>query len=305
MSAPSEAVRARLAGINGGSFTEKLIRVTFTLGTPGATFPGTQTNRLVLQGLRTSVKVTSVNRQGILASIEVWGMKADDMNALTVAWSAPDGVILENSLVIEVGDKTRMSEIFRGALYAGQPNYAGAPEVTFVGQAMGGYLQAITPFPDTSWNGSIAIVEMVKKILSGTDFSVVDGGATGTLSNPKFTGSRWQQMETACEATNTDWYVQGKNVILCAQNRPLSDIPAIILSPNTGLIGYPVIDRAGLMVKALFDPALACGSALEIRQSIVPYANGKWFPQKVDHMLEANLPDGKWESEMFCLRIES
>jgi hypothetical protein len=254
-----------------------------------------------------SAKVTSVNRQGILAAIEIWGMRMEDMNALTVAWSAPDGVIIENSLVIEVGDKNSLgqtSELFRGAMFAGQPNYASAPEVTFAAQAMGGYMQAITSFPDTSWNGSVSILQIVKKLLDGTYFTVVDGGVTATLTNPKLTGSRWQQIETACESTNTDWYVQGKNVILCKQNLPLSEIPSIILSPNTGLIGYPVIDRAGLMVKSLFDPALACGSAIEIRNSIVPYANGKWFPQKVDHMLEANLPNGKWESEMFCLRIE-
>src|SRR5690606_2128453 len=109
-------------------------------------------------------------------------------------------------------------------------------EVTFDAQAMGGYIEAITPHPDSSWNGPVTILKMVEKIMEGADFTIIDGGAKGVLTNPVFKGSRWQQMETACESTYTDWYVQGKNIILCAQNEPLSKIPAIILSANTGLI---------------------------------------------------------------------
>lgn len=305
MSAVPDSVRARMGSNGTGSFTEKLIRLTFILASKGATFPGTQSNKLVIQGLRTAAKVTTVNRQSTLAALSVWGMRMEDMNALTVAWSAPGSLTLNNSLIIEAGTKDKFSEVFRGTLFEAQPNYEGAPEVTFDAQAMGGYFAAIEVHPDNSWKGSVTVLDMVKKIMEGTDFTVVDGGAKGTLSNPKFTGSRWQQMQTACESTNTDWYVVGKDLVLCPFNKPKTEVPALILSPATGLIGYPRLERAGLVVRSLFDPALTCGTTIEVRNSIVPYANGKWFPQKVEHMLEANLPNGRWESESYCLRVEA
>jgi hypothetical protein len=287
----------------GGSFTEKLMRATFIITREGAQFPSGNGNKLVLQGLRMSAKVTTVNRQSMISSIEIWGMKNEDMNALTVAWSAPNGIVLDNSLIIEAGDRTRMSEVFRGTLIEAQPNYSSSPEVSFVAQAMGGYFAAVETFPDSSWQGSVSIFDIATKILKGTEYTVVDGGAKGVLSNPKFTGSRWQQLGTACESTRTDWYVIGNKIVLCDFNTPLTEIPAIILSPASGLIGYPRLERAGLVAQAIFDPALACGTAVEIRGSIVPYANGRWFPQKVTHSLEANMPNGRWESEMFCLRV--
>jgi hypothetical protein len=303
MAATPEAVLARMGTGSGGSFREKLIRVTFILASKGATFPGTQSNQLVIQGLRTSAKVTTVNRQSTLSALSIWGMRMEDMNALTVAWSAPGSLTLNNSLIIEAGTRDKFSEVFRGTIFEAQPNYDSAPEVTFDAQAMGGYFAAIDVFPDTSWSGSVSIVDMARKILAGTTFNVVDGGAEGTLTNPKFTGSRWQQLGIACESTQTDWYVVGNDVVLCPFNKPKTDVPALVLSPNTGLIGYPRLERAGLVVKSLFDPALTCGTPIEIRNSIVPYANGRWFPQKVEHMLEANLPNGKWESESYCLRV--
>ena len=287
----------------GSSFTEKLMRATFIITKEGAQFPSGGGNKLVLQGLRMSAKITTVNRQSMLATIEIWGMKNEDMNALTVAWSAPNGVVLDNSLIIEAGDGMKMSEVFRGTLTEAQPNYSSAPEVSFIAQAQGGYFAAVEVFHDNSWNGTVSIVEMATKILSGTGYSVVDGGAKGVLSNPKFTGSRWQQLGTACESTKTDWYVIGDKIVLCAFNTPLTDIPAIILSPASGLIGYPRLERAGLVAQSIFDPALTCGTAIEIRGSIVPYANGRWFPQKVTHTLEANMTNGKWESEMYSLRV--
>ena len=305
MSAVPDAVRARMATNGNGSFKEKLIRVTFILAAKGATFPGTQSNRLVIQGLRTAAKVTTVNRQSTLSALSIWGMRMEDMNALTVAWSAPGSLTLNNSLIIEAGTKDKFSEVFRGTIFEAQPNYENAPEVTFDAQAMGGYFAAIDSHPSNSWNGSVTILDMVKKILQGTDFTVVDGGATGTLMNPKFTGSRWQQLGTACESTKTDWYVVGNDVVLCPFNKPKTEVPSIILSAATGLIGYPRLERAGLVVKSLFDPALTCGTPIDIRNSIVPYVNGKWFPQKVEHMLEANLPNGQWMSESYCLRVEA
>ncbi len=36
--------------------------------------------------------------------------------------------------------------------------------------------------------------------------------------------------------------------------------------------------------------------------SIVPSANGDWYPYSMVHVLDANLPGGLWQTNMACNR---
>ncbi len=141
--------------------------------------------------------------------------------------------------------------------------------------------------------------------MQGTEFTVVNAGANGVLQSPYQPGTRWEQLTAACAAANADWYALGKQIILTAFGKPRTDQPSAILAKGTGLIGYPSFERAGLLVQCLFDPAILCGTPVDIRNSPVPGANGLWFPQAVDHLLESNMPDGRWQSLLYCLPVRS
>jgi hypothetical protein len=48
------------------------------------------------------------------------------------------------------------------------------------------------------------------------------------------------------------------------------------------MLGYPVFGRDGLTVQAIYQPAFSCGVPIEIKDSIVPHVNGRWFPARDD-----------------------
>jgi hypothetical protein len=284
------------------SFALKVLRVTLILAGEGAKFPGTQSNKLTLTGLTATAKVKSVNRLSTTADVEIYGMKRQDMDAVTVAWATPP-IILDHVMIVEADSGNGFLEVFRGTIIEAQPNYAAAPNVSLTIQARTGYFQQVSPASPISWDGDVTIVNAAKAILDGSGFAVVDGGAKGVLQSPYFAGTRWEQLSNACAASNTDWYVLGNQVLLTAFGKPRDQQPTVVLARETGLIGYPSYERVGLAVRCLFDPAILCGAPIEIRGSIVPSANGKWFPQVADHLLEGNTVDGAWESRLFCLRV--
>src|SRR5690606_5904751 len=116
-------------------------------------------------------------------------------------------------------------------------------------------------------------------------------------------GTLYDQLQQACGAANVDFYVQGQEILVTPQGLPRQQQPTLVLSPESGLIGYPMYERAGLNVTCLYNQAVLCGSPVEIRGSIVPSANGRWYPYASQHLLECEKPGGKWHSHLFCLRV--
>ena len=284
------------------SFTQKRLRVTLIMAGANSVFPGTNNNTLILENLRVSTRVQGVARLTTQADIRIFGMKAADMDALTVAWANPP-VVLDHLVILEADSGKGYVQVFKGTIIEAQPNYGSAPNVSFDLLAVTGYFQKINPAEPTSYPASADIGTIAARFATQMNLAFENGGAFGTLSEGAyFWGSLWDQLAQACEATNTDFYVFGDKLLITAAGEPSTDQPAVILTPQSGLIGYPAYERSGLLVTAIFDPAFLFGVPLEIKSS-VPSATGRWYPFSLAHFLESNMPKGQWMTQMQCLRV--
>lgn len=284
------------------SFTQKRLRVTLVMAGANSVFPGTNSNTLVLENMRVSAKVQAVARLATQADIRIHGLKAADMNALTVAWANPP-VVLDHLVILEADNGDGYVQVFKGTITEAQPNYKGAPDVSFDLLAVTGYFHKINPAEPRSYPAAADIDTIVGGLAADMGFAYENGGAFGTLNEGAyFWGTLWDQLAQACQATNTDFYVFGDTILITEAGKPSKEQPAVLLNKDTGLIGYPCYERSGLLVAAIFDPAFLCGTPLEI-QSAVPSATGRWYPYSLLHVLESRTPRGQWLSQMQCLRV--
>lgn len=284
------------------SFTAKRLRVTLIMADGNSVFPGTNSNTLIIENLRMSVQLQSVARLATHADIRIFGMLQADMNALTVAWALPP-IVLNNLVIVEADKGAGFVQVFRGTITEAQPNYQAAPNVHFQVIAQTGYFQQINAAPPSSYPAATNIGVVAADLAQQMGFTFTNGGADGTLNaGAYFWGSLWDQLADACAATNTDFYVQNENILITKSGLPGSEQPAVVLNPVTGLIGYPMFERAGLVVNALFDPIFLCGVPLDI-QGDVPAANGRWYPYALNHYIEANVPHGQWITQMNCTKV--
>ena len=284
------------------SFTEKKLRVTLILADANSTFPGTNSNTLIIDEMRISAQIQAVARLSTQADIRIFGMLAADMDALTIAWSQPP-VVLDNIVILEADSGNGYVQVFKGTMIEGQPDYQSAPDVSFNLLASTGYFQKINPAEPTSYPAAADIDTIAAGFAADMGFAFVNGGAFGNLAEGAyFWGSKWDQFASACAATNTDFYIIGDTLLITAANLPNDQQPAVILTPASGLIGYPMFERAGLRVSALFDPALTCGVPIEIGGDI-PAANGRWYPYSLIYFLESKKPNGQWLAQMMCNRV--
>jgi hypothetical protein len=280
---------------------EKLLRVTLILAGSGSTFPGTNSNTLILSNLRVTATVQAVARLAVQADISIYGMLRADMDALTVAWANPP-IVRDHIVILEANSGDGWTQVFKGTILEAQPDYQSAPDVFFRLQAITGYFQKINAAAPNSYQGAVKIGAVVADLAGKMGFTYTDGGATGVLNSPYLSGSLFDQLQQACQAAQADFYIQGDTILVTPQGLPRKQQPSLVLNADSGLIGYPSYERAGLNVVAIFDPAILCGSPIDI-QSIVPSASGRWYPYSTQHLLESKMPDGAWFSKMFCLRV--
>lgn len=293
------------------SFSEKQLRITFILSGTNQVFAGTNSNTLRVTGLRMSTRVKAVARLSTQMEARVYGMKAEDMNALTVAWANPP-VVLDHLVILESREGTftdpesGWTQVFKGTIIDAQPEYRAAPEVYFNVLASTGYFQKIrvdvaTP---TSYPDSVAADVAIGDLIDRMGFRAEITGEVGAvvLSNPYFSGSLFDQFVSACAAAGADFYIQGDVILVTASGQPRTSQPAVALNPGSGLIGYPVYERAGLNVDAIYNAAFTCGTPIELVSS-VPSATGRWYPYSMSHFLDCQMPGGQWRTQMTCLRV--
>ena len=66
-----------------------------------------------------------------------------------------------------------------------------------------------------------------------------------------------------------------------------------VISPATGLVGYPIRTPLGVNFTTLFNPSITYGAKVELHTS-VKSASGMWKVTLLDHNLESETPGGSW-----------
>jgi hypothetical protein len=113
------------------------------------------------------------------------------------------------------------------------------------------------------------------------------------LFNPTYNGSYLDQIKACAYAADIDFSIE--NFTLSIKNRfsNYSGEPPVI-SPATGMVGYPKFSSNGMTVTSIFLPSIRQGGMITVQNSEIVAANGKWLVNNVLHELESMMPNGKW-----------
>jgi hypothetical protein len=250
-------------------------------------------------------------------------MKRQDMDAITVAWANPP-VVLNHRVILEADNGDGFSKVFGGTIIEAQPNYNAAPDTFLSLQASVGYFQKIQAVAPAAYAETTDIGRVAGKLADQMGFTFVNGGVDTVLQGPIYLwGTLLDQLDQACRMAGCDYYLTGSEssptgapgpigvvnpqdaqgtLTITPRGRPIEgSTVAALLRDNTGMIGYPMYGRDGLHVDAFWQPAFGCGVPVQV-ESIVPSATGLWYPYTMTHLLDANLPNGKWQTSMVCNR---
>lgn len=287
------------------SFTSKQLRFTLILNPANANsvFPGTNSNTLVLANLRAIANIQTVPGIPTRTSVKLFGMKKQDMFALSVIFFNGTQNLKYNQLIIEQNSGSGWTQIFNGMITDAQPRFRGMPNVFFDIQAIVGYNHQIAPVPPISFKGTVPVDTIVKQLAGTMGFAYVNDGVTANLTNFYGPGTSMDQLNRVCQMSRTQYVIAGDTLGIYPIGKSRPSVPLLQLSPQSGLEGYPELEKFGIVITSLFNPAMVAGGQIQVVGSDIPNANGTWAPFVVDHALESNNPGGRWHSVAQCIPV--
>ncbi len=268
------------------AFTEKRLAYTFALSGGG--------EPIGISGLRSTCRIVASGppTAGGIAEIAIYGMSLSQMNSLTVMATKQLGNVQKNEISISAGDTNGLSLIYKGNVFAAWADARAMPEVCFrVAATVQSYIdvQKIDP---TSVKGSGDVAQMFQGLAKQGQFSFENNGVKTKLSNPYLSGSLGTQMRELAEHAGIQWVIDKGTLAIWPTGKSRQGGGALI-SPQTGMVGYPSFNEAGIIVTTLFNPSINYGQTVTIQSDITP-ACGQWTIVRQEYNLEAVTRHGAW-----------
>ena len=287
------------------SYVQRQIDVSLTLGQ--GSFGNSGSNTVKLSGLRV---VCTIEKAGMpsfdKAEIRIFGMKQDMMNQLSTLGIPLPMTRPNNTILIEAGDATNgMSTVFYGQIGNAWQDLDGAPEVFFQVVCWTGLEQKMQPAPATGVQNQTDVATVMGALAKQMGFAFENGGVNVQLASTYLPGSLMDQAHALARAARIELYVDsGTNPPTLAiwprnQTRPGTQP---LISPATGLVGYPKFRDQGMSFRCLFNPALKLGGSIKMQSSIQP-ASGLWYiVGPLVYNLSAQMPQGPWFCDANCAK---
>ena len=243
-----------------------------------------------IDGLPTSVVI---NKGGIPsqneASIIVEGLGMEKMRSLVVVGFAPLQ-LNRNRVKIYAGDTETPPLVFVGDQTEGVISIDDNGNARLSIKAFTSVFAAQNPTPPVAVNGTAQAAELCSQFAKEAGFSFENQGVTSSLSNCVISGDPVNKMINVSRQIGANLIIDDQTVTLLPKDKPRKG-PTDIISPETGLIGYPNVTARGVSCRCLFMPQLRFGQSVKV-ESVIPMASGTHRIIKINHTIEANKPDG-------------
>jgi hypothetical protein len=269
-------------------------------------------------GYRSRVRISNASAPSAsFADISIYGLSQSLMNQLATLGVVINSVS-KNSIIVSAGASsvsdasslnavqvppTGFPVVFGGTFWFAFGDYNSMPDVPFRITAYGGLIDAVQSAAPSSFTGPTSIVSIMQGFAQKLGVPFENNGVTGSISNPYFPGTLLQQLYQAAEhAFIHAQLVDGgtKLAIWPIGGSRTSQTNVPLISPDTGMIGYPSFAQNGfLVVKMVFNPDVVLGGNIRV-QSDIPQANKTWNVFSLDLALDSLIPDGDWMATAVC-----
>jgi hypothetical protein len=228
--------------------------------------------------------------------LRIWGMLPNQMNDLSTFATQP--YFTDAALALEAGDEQNgLALVFTGAITEAWQFFQDQPDCFMHIVAMTTFAPKRKPVPPRSYAGATDVVNIMSALASDMGLTFENSGVSGVvLSNPYLPGTAFDQMQKVKEAAGINAVIDNGTLAIWPKGQARSG-PEVLISRETGMIGYPVSSQNGIIVSTLFNPNLRWGGKVKVQSSDIPRANGEWaILVALTHELECERPGGNWRS---------
>lgn len=275
------------------SFTKKQIRIGLAL------YKGEQKRTLVYEGIETHVGIEKPGEPDEnKATVELYNLSMDAMRDMTTLSFKPLQS-KNNLIVIFAGDETNgMSQCFAGEIQTAYADFSGAPTIKMHIEAAAGSYPSLKASPPIAVKGSQSAASLIEQFAKESGYTFLNNGVSASVKNAVLNGDPVSKMRTVAGMVGCELIIDDNQVKIQPFDKGLDQGNAVLMSKDSGMLGYPTFTSEGIKLRCLYNPDLQLGGMIEV-DSVVPGAEGTWKISKLSHSLVANSPSpGDWFSEV-------
>lgn len=278
------------------AFTQKKLKAVIELA--NGQFEGGG-NKHTAEGLRMSAEIVNNGQGSGNAQIAIYGMPLATMNQLSTV--GPKAFAMyKNQITLYAGDEeSGVSLIYSGDIYDCWVDAQAMPQVCLRISSQPGAFAANKPAEPLSIRGSADVAGMMSGIASKMGLGFENAGVTARLSNPYYGGTLFTQaIQIARDCNFTIGFDRGTMCIVAPGHSRSGD--PVLISPDTGMVNYPMFQQSKLILTSLFNPAVKYQGLIKVESDLTP-ACGIWQVNNLVYQLESMMPHGKWFMTMQCV----
>jgi hypothetical protein len=274
------------------AFTQKLMQASISLGGSANTFSGLR--------MSATIEAQGATENGLTGNMElaIWGMPLSLMNQLTTL-GANYTAKMQEQVELSAGDSDGMFLVFVGDIIRAYVDAQNMPLVAFrLYATSGGPTWSMKPVPPISLSGPQDVAQMLQRLAKQMGMTLENNGVNVKLRNPYYGGSPWQQASQIARHAGINM-IADRNTLAIMPGGQARKGDVVLVSPQTGMVGYPMFEQASLIVKCEFNPNINPMGQIQVKSDLTP-ACGKWNINKTTYELECFMPHGRWFQTMVC-----
>lgn len=272
-------------------YSKRSIKFVFVNET--SSFDDSGNNTITINEVRSTVSFqSSGNLFGTQVNVGLFGLSIEMLAALS---SKAMGLFGPNTERISMKILVDETAVFAGYMTSSIANMNSIPNTSLMITATANADLQNKPASPFSFNGATPVPDIINAICNAAGYKAYITGLDGlVVTNPHYEGDIFSQLTTLCNDVNVAMSVASPTISFWPQDGAKDDVIPFI-SPEHGLIGYPVFSNGGLMFQTQFSTLLTTGRYVNIETS-VPHASGTYKLTSVNHELSSWMPDGPWHS---------
>jgi hypothetical protein len=260
-------------------------------------------DKVIYKGVRASVSISNAGQgQFTEMNCKIWGMKEDTMFQFTTL-KLVSNLTNANSIVIYAVDGPNKTLVFAGNMIRALCDYNALPNASLTIMAQIDYSKVVNPAIARSFKGEVDANSIFAQLASEMGKAFENNSVSVKVRDISLRGSIPDMIRDLAKMTGVQYVFEGGNLAIWNTGSPRRNF-SHQLSPNSGLIGYPTFDGSRLHAKVMFNQNIVIGSVIEIKDTKTFGANGKFYVHKITHMLESNMPNGAWFSNIEAMTEE-
>lgn len=280
------------------SFSNKKgLRFVITLGR--GTFDVAGNDVVTLEGFRATADIDKA--AGMIAGTlraKIYGVRESDMHTVTtIAMQAAkysEMLWQPNTVEVFAIDGQQETLVFGGNIINAFADYKGMPDVCLNIQANAAAYNRLKPVPPKSYKGSVDVATVMGVLAKQMGYVFENNGVNVTLSDVYLANTAMEQAEDLAKAAGIKMIIDDNVLAIMPMNGARKDsglIPEI--SRDSGLVGYPTLDAAGVNFQCLFNPAIRFNHKFKLISDQIR-APGEWIATNIGLSLSSEMPGGPW-----------